>query len=751
MFSNLKIISDFFFRAAFLFNLIFATETYQSIRLYNPTSENIAIVSELGIPLDHVTGKKGVFLDLTVSESETIELQSRGLQLKILIPNLTTYYKSRNHPSEQRDFPLGSMQGNYTWDELNTRFDELQLTYPNIISERLVIGQSIEERDIWAFKVSDNPSSDEDEPEVLYTGLTHAREPLSMMNLFYFVQQLTEQYGNDPELTYLINNREMWFVPVINPDGYVYNESIEPDGGGMHRKNRRDTNCGNGTNRGVDLNRNYGYGWGANDTGSSPDGCSTTYRGESEFSEPETQAIRDFILNRDFKDVLHYHSYSNVYIHAYGDASLPDEPDLTTLREIGNEMAKYNGYPSGTGFEVIGYTVNGDAVDWTYGGQNIIAYTPEVGSYSQGFWPSEDDILQLCIDQFHANKVFSFVAGSDIIVHSYEISQEILEQGQEVEIEILIQNRGLSNSGSDIEVSLSPLNDWIILELESFTISEIDARDSDDITLSFTISENASPGNISGIIISLESENSYSRIDTLEFLIGQPQTLFFDGFENELINWSVDGDWGLTDDAANGAYALSDSPDGEYQGNQETVAEVINHINLNYISHPTVTFNAKWDIQSNRDFVRFQALIDTLGWISLQGEYTVSGSGLSTQTLGEPGYDGTQDEWVNEIIYLNQIDFQGISGFRFVQTSNNFVQGDGFIFDDFFINGIPLGSMGDFNSDMHTDIFDLLALADMLLFGHEPSDSQLFFCDLDGNGVLNVVDILALSNLILDL
>ena len=81
----------------------------------------------------------------------------------------------------------------------------------------------------------------------------------------------------------------------MNPDGYIYNEEIEPDGGGMHRKNRRDTGCGLGTQRGVDLNRNYGFGWGANDTGSSPDPCSAIYRGESAFSEPEIEIVKDFI------------------------------------------------------------------------------------------------------------------------------------------------------------------------------------------------------------------------------------------------------------------------------------------------------------------------------------------------------------------------------------------------------------------------------------------------------------------------
>ncbi|GIQ98187.1 MAG: hypothetical protein CM15mP4_0240 [Candidatus Neomarinimicrobiota bacterium] len=59
-----------------------------------------------------------------------------------------------------------------------------------------------------------------------------------MMSLFYFVQHLGEEYNSSSEITYLIENREMWFIPVVNPDGYVYNESIEPNGGGMHRKNR---------------------------------------------------------------------------------------------------------------------------------------------------------------------------------------------------------------------------------------------------------------------------------------------------------------------------------------------------------------------------------------------------------------------------------------------------------------------------------------------------------------------------------
>ena len=730
-------------------SLIFGKDIYQSIRLYDPSPSNIAIVASQGIPLDHIAGKRGVYIDLTCTKNQTTVLLSKGLTLDVLIPNLTSFYKERNRPAVSRNFPLGSMQGNYTWDELNNRFDELLALYSNIISERLVIGQSIEGRDIWAFKVSDNPNINEDEPEVLYSSLIHAREPLSMMNLFYFVQKMGEGYNSDEELTYLVNNREMWFIPVVNPDGYVFNELIEPFGGGMHRKNRKNTNCGNGTMRGVDLNRNFGYEWGANNTGSSPDPCSDVYRGESAFSEPETQAVRDFILGSDFKNVLHYHSYSNLYIHAFGDGSYPDEPDLTTHREIGHEMSKYNGYYVGTGLDGIGYTVNGDAVDWSYGDQELISYVPEVGSYAQGFWPSEDEVEQLCIDQLHPNKIFAFVAGSDIIVHSYEFSQDFLLPGSEVEIEIIIQNRGLTNSGGDIEISFFPLNDFISFENEPYVMSEIDARDSDDVILTFTISSDASPGSSSGIIINLNSESSYSRSEILEFVIGEPQSIFFDDFENGIDNWQLNGDWGLTENAFSGLYALTDSPDGDYQESQQTIAQLTTDINFQFVSNPFVKFNAKWDIESNYDFIRFQVLIADSGWITLSGEYTEAGSGQPAQPFGEHGYDDLQEDWVEETIHLDYLDGIDIEGFRFVQTSDNFVEGDGFSIDNFQILGYPSGIIGDFNSDAEVDIYDILGLADLLLFGNDPSQSQLFLCDFDSNGMLDIMDLLRLSNIIL--
>ena len=726
-----------------------AQEIFQSVRVWDPTPEVIRLIAEQGIPMDHTVGKPGIFLDLTVSEDERVALMSTGLDVEILIPNLTLYYQKMNQPAIERDFPLGSMQGNYTWDELNDRFDELRTQYSAVMTDRIIIGESMDGHDIWAFKVSDNPNEDEEEPEVLYTGLTHAREPVGMMNLFYFVQLLCESYGTDPELTYLVDNREMWFIPVINPDGYLYNESIQPNGGGMHRKNRRDTNCGDGTNRGVDLNRNYGYGWGANNTGSSPDPCSTTYRGTEEFSEPETAAVRDFVEDREFMNVLHYHTYSNVLIHPYGNASLPEEPDLTTYREVGEEMTHYNGYAVGTGFEVIGYTVNGDAVDWSYGDQGLIAYTPEVGSSSQGFWPPEDHVETLCQDQAHPNKIFAFVAGSDFMIGDENIDDSVVEPGTVVTLEIEIQNRGLTDSDGPVEVLFQALNGHISLVDSIVVIDEIPTRESEIILIEPSISSETVVGTETGLILSVHDNISFQRSDTIRFVVGQPSILFLDGFETGLDNWSIDGDWGLTTASATGDHALTDSPNGDYGSGQTTVAELSVNIGFEFIVHPIIRFKAQWDIEENWDFVRLQAFIPEEGWVSLAGDFTEMGSGQPAQPDGEPGYDGVQIDWIEETIQLDQLNGNNPTAFRFIQTSDNYQEGDGFSIDDFTILGYTQSLQGDFIPDGTVDIIDVLALADLILLDQEPSAYQLFFSDLDNNNVLNVMDLVLLVNIIM--
>ena len=112
------------------------------------------------------------------------------------------------------------MGGFYTLSEVIGELDNMKIQYPILISTKISIGNSVENRPIYTVKISDNPEFDENEPEILYTALHHAREPQSMMQMIYFMYYLLENYNTDPSVQYLVNNRELYFIPVVNPDGY---------------------------------------------------------------------------------------------------------------------------------------------------------------------------------------------------------------------------------------------------------------------------------------------------------------------------------------------------------------------------------------------------------------------------------------------------------------------------------------------------------------------------------------------------
>ncbi|MFQ6677781.1 MAG: M14 family zinc carboxypeptidase [Fidelibacterota bacterium] len=729
-----------------LLGQLYSVEIYQSLRVYGTDIHTLGELNDVGIPLDHVRIKKGAFIDVIASRDQADVLRERGIIFDVLISNMTEYYLKENVPAVNRDFELGSMKGNYTFDEVIVKMDSLRSLYPDIVSIKDSIGHSMEGRPIWALKVSDNPNLEENEPEVLFTGLTHAREPLGMMNQFYFIQWLCENYNSDPVAQHLVDNRELWFIPVINPDGYVYNESIAPNGGGMHRKNRRDTNCGVGTQRGIDLNRNYGYEWGADNSGSSPDPCSSVFRGDSAFSEPETQAVRDFILAHEFSNVLHYHSYSNVLIHSWGDGTLPDEPDLTTIREIGKEMTRLNGYGVGTGYETIGYGVNGDAVDWTYGTAGPISYTPEIGSYQDNFWPSENRVIPLCRDQLYANQVFGFVGGADFIVHGFEI---LSSHDDTIKIDFAIQNRGLQNSDGDVLINVSTnLDSAHIINFEH-NLGILAARESAYLTVSLINPSDITNGNAIDIILTLNDNSSYVRKDTVTIITGNPSVLFLENAEKDLSNWTASKNWDIVLlRAYSGDHVITDSPNGNYGTNISSSIMLNTPINFVNVDYPFIQFSAKWAIESNWDFVRFQASIDGSQWTSLGGLHTERGAGQGAQNAGDQGYDGVSD-WVDETIDLSAFSGESQVYFRFILTSDGYIEDDGFYFDDFTINGYLDFLPGDVNHDGILDIIDVLTIMDFVMDNTVLNDNQNILVDVNFDGQVDLNDPIRLINIIL--
>ncbi len=390
---------------ALLFLNLSAEARWQEV--FVPLSGPAALqdLAELGIDLDPcgMTLEEGG-LRMPLQEQEVGQLVRAGFLPQVLQADLEAHYASRLGAS--RDF--GAY---FTVSEGYSAIWQLHNDYPGLVAAPDTIGYSLEGNPILAVKLSDNPELEEDEPELLYTSLIHAREAITLSQLLDFATHLCENYGSDDRVTHLVDNREFWFVPVVNPDGVLYNEQIAPGGGGLWRKNRRDN--GDGT-IGVDLNRNFGFMWGFDDFGSSPFGNDATFRGSGPFSEPALQVLRDFVGQREFRMALNYHSYSNLYLHPWDfEESYPPTADLEFFRDLCHTMADHNGYAVGTAWELL-YPVNGAAGDWFYGDtlhhEKCFSITPEVGSSSDGFWPQESRIPALLAASLEPNLRFAEMA-----------------------------------------------------------------------------------------------------------------------------------------------------------------------------------------------------------------------------------------------------------------------------------------------------------------------------------------------------
>ena len=402
-----------------------APERYAEVRLYLPAGDDLARATHalqarlapFGVGLDHVRREetaRGPAVRTVLSERDLSAAREAGIEVEVLVGDLTAHYLATRQGTCTQGRGLsrieadlcGPMGGYPPFDAVVAHLDTLRARYPEIVSERVSIGQSWEGRDLWMVEVSDEPGLDEGEPEVLYTALHHAREPGSMAAVLYFMYYLVERYGTDPDVTALVDDRRLFFVPVVNPDGYVYNETMDPAGGGLWRKNRRDN--GDGW-IGVDINRNYGYEWGHDDFGSSPFTFSEIYRGPEPFSEPETEAIRDFMLDRRITAAFNYHTHGDLLGYPWDYTADETTPDAETFALLGDTLTHHNGYVAGQLSQIL-YLANGGSNDWMYGEQagkpKALAFVPEVG---YAFWPDPADVYPLADENLEANLLLALL------------------------------------------------------------------------------------------------------------------------------------------------------------------------------------------------------------------------------------------------------------------------------------------------------------------------------------------------------
>lgn len=285
------------------------------------------------------------------------------------------------------DFPAqDAIYHNY--GEMTQALDTLVQNHPQLV-HKFSLGKTVEGRDIWGIRINPNVSDAATPvatPGIVFMGGHHAREHLSIELPILLAKHLAENSTRDDVIADLIKNRDIYIIPMVNPDGAEFD--IATGRYQMWRKNRK---ANNGSNcAGVDLNRNYGFKWGTGGSSSSP--CSDVYMGPHAFSEPETQAIKAFVENRhNLKVLLSFHTFSELILYPWGHKydAIENPRDLSTYESMARTMAQWNGYTPQPSSDL--YIASGDTTDWSYGTLGIFSFTFELSPRdmwgSGGFYP----------------------------------------------------------------------------------------------------------------------------------------------------------------------------------------------------------------------------------------------------------------------------------------------------------------------------------------------------------------------------
>ena len=726
--------------ALFLCNSLNA-QTYSKVKIYTD-SKGLEFLAESGLPVDHGMMKRDMWFITVLSEYEIQTLDSLEFQYDIVIQDMLKHFKSQSNEAYEKnevcttsgsnsfvpEVPanfdvMPTYGGYYRYNEMLAELDAMAAQYPNLITVKAPISTYLtwENRPIYHVKISDNPNVDDGEEKVLYTAIHHAREPMSMSETIFYMWYLLENYDTNPEVQYLVDNTQMFFVPCINVDGYIYNQTDQPGGGGMHRKNR---NPSVGSfNGGVDLNRNYSYGW--NTTGVSSNENNDTYPGTSAFSEPETQAIQWLVEYHNIRSAFNAHTYGNTLLHPVGTTTAEYADHHNYFTALTQHMVEYNGYfpQKSSGL----YPASGDSDDYMYkvdigvgAKDTIFAMTPEIGT---DFWPASGDIIPTCQDMVFSNLVLAHMVHKYYVVKEDDPSSVASLTGS---FHHTAQRLGIED-GSVI-VSLEPILN--IVSVGSPIVYDLGIMGVDDNLISF----NLNPGIQFGDEIKYVLTTDYGvwvRRDTITKTYGELTVQVQDNAD-ATTNWT--GNWSTTSTTFYSASkSFTDSPSSNYQNNANSTYVFNDNIDLSDATGAMISFYAKWNIEADYDYCQFQVSVDGgNSWIGQCGNYTVAGTDDdgSVQPDNEPVWEGVQNSWVLEEINLS--DYLGqVIKVRFVLQSDGGVRQDGFYFDDFKVS---------FDNEVSNVSVNELADIELIMYPN-PSNGTFNVQGLDLNSIFDIVDL----------
>jgi len=683
----------------FTLTLSLHAQDYSRLKVF-ANEEQIYKLGNLGVAVDHGIRKEGTFFISDFSRAERSIMDQYEFNYEVLIEDVEQYYidilnnpekqdqvlkntvcsnassgsSSYSNPTTPTNFNLGTMGGYLKYNEMLAELDAMVQQYPNLITAKAPISTflSHENRPIYHVKISDNPNVDENEPKALYTAIHHAREPMSLMETIFFMWYVLENYGTNEEITYLVNQTQLFFVPCINPDGYVYNETTNPTGGGMWRKNRR--NNGGGV-YGVDLNRNYGYGWGT--TGTSTSTSNDTYCGTAPYSEPEVQAMRWLVQNHKFVSAFNAHTYAKDILFPIGTTVAEFADHHAYFQAHTDHMVEFNGYTSMKSSAL--YPASGDSDDYMYKmdigvgvKDTMFVHTPEVGT---AFWQPSSEILATCKEMLFPNLVLAHLTRNYVVVKDTDPNSISTLSGN-----FNHSAYRLGRMSGPVTVSIQPLLN--VTSVGNPVVYDLSLMQTSTGAISYTLNPNIQFGNIVKYIIKTDN-GLWVRRDTIVKTYGAYNLQVTEN-ASAVTNWT--GNWGTTSSTfVSSPKCFTDTPTGNYANNANTTYSYVPTIDLTNAFAAQISFYAKWDIEADFDYVQFQVSTDGgTTWIGQCGNYTNAGTSAngSVQPNNQPIYDGTMSTWVLEEINLS--DYLGqIIKVRFQLKSDGGTRKDGFYFDDF--------------------------------------------------------------------
>jgi hypothetical protein len=386
-------------------------------------------------------------VDLVLSPRDRTRLERRGVALRV---------KRNRDGKSATELAAEQAAGGYvvwrSWDEPGGIRDELYSIAqknPKIVKLE-VLGQTAQGREIVALKVTRDAGkvADGTRPAAMYAATQHAREWISTEVVRRLLHQFVDNYGRDAHVTSLVDTRELWFLPVANPDGYQYTFDTER----LWRKNLHD-NDGDGQITGadgVDPNRNFPEHWNYDNEGSASELSSETYRGTAPKSEQETKAYTGLLDRIKPKFLINYHSYGPLILYTFGwQVQTPTADNPIYLALSGTEARPaIEGFDPGVSADL--YTTNGETTDYAHAVDGTLAWTVELdeGIPGSGFvFPDDPALVQ---QEFLKNLPFAL----DVADSAPNPAQPVSHLGNTV------KSFYLDMSSIEPELSGNPLGDF---------------------------------------------------------------------------------------------------------------------------------------------------------------------------------------------------------------------------------------------------------------------------------------------------